>query len=190
MELIGGTYAQPMGTTFSGESNIRQLVVGRETIRKALDYEMVTFLEEEEFTHPQVPQIVAQSGFRYASLAQCDTWGRAGCPVLDFNAIRWKGIDGTTIRAIPKNPLFGYPPDLKKLAALPVFKKLQALGKPLIFTWAEFGWESAEQPSYLTTPAKYKEFAERMPVEFVTCKEYLDKYGQNPREDVYLPMVS
>ena len=188
VELIGGTYAQPMGTTFSGESNIRQLVVGRETIRKALDYEMVTFLEEEEFTHPQVPQIVAQSGFRYASLAQCDTWGRAGIPVLDFNAVRWKGIDGTAIRTIPKNPLFGYSPDLKKLAALPVFQKLQALGKPLIFTWEEFGWESPEQPSYLTTPAKYKEFAERMPVEFVTCKEYLDKYGENPREEIYLPM--
>ena len=57
VELIGGTYGQPMGTTISGESNIRQIVVGRETIRKALGYEMVTFLEEEEFTHPQVPQI-------------------------------------------------------------------------------------------------------------------------------------
>ena len=75
MELIGGTYGQPMGTMFSGESNIRQIVVGREVIRKALGYEMVTFLEEEEFTHPQIPQIAAGAGFRYASLAQVDTWG-------------------------------------------------------------------------------------------------------------------
>src|ERR1035438_7531021 len=43
VELIGGTYGQPMGTTLSGESNIRQMVVGREVIRKALGYEMVTF---------------------------------------------------------------------------------------------------------------------------------------------------
>ena len=63
VELIGGTYGQPMGTTISGESNIRQIVVGRETIRKALGYEMVTFLEEEEFTHPQIPQIAALAGF-------------------------------------------------------------------------------------------------------------------------------
>ena len=80
VELIGGTYGQPMGTTIGGESNIRQIVVGRETIRKALGYEMVTFLEEEEFTHPQIPQIAVLAGFRYASLAQLDTWGRAGCP--------------------------------------------------------------------------------------------------------------
>ena len=31
VEMIGGTYGQPMGTMFSGESNIRQLVYGRET---------------------------------------------------------------------------------------------------------------------------------------------------------------
>ncbi len=188
VELIGGTYGQPMGTTFSGESNIRQIVVGREAIRKALGYEMVTFLEEEEFTHPQVPQIVLGAGFRYASLAQVDTWGRAGCPLIEANAILWKGIDGTTVPTIPKNSLFGYAPSLKRLAASPGYKKLRALGKPLIFTWGEFGWESPEHPDYLTTPAKYRELAEKMPVEFVTCKEYLDKYGAHPKETVYLPM--
>ena len=69
VELIGGTYGQPLGTMFSGESNIRQLVYGRETIRKALGYEMVTFLEEEEFTHPQIPQIAlgAVTGSRFAN---------------------------------------------------------------------------------------------------------------------------
>jgi alpha-mannosidase len=162
--------------------------LGGKAIRKVLDYEMVTFLEEEEFTHPQIPQIVAGAGFRYASLAQVDTWGRAGCPVLEFNAVLWKGIDGTGIPTIPKNSLFGYSPDLKKLASSAAFQKLQALGKPLIFTWEEFGWESPEQPSYLVVPAKYKEFAEKSPVEFVTCREYLDKYGSNPKKAVYLPM--
>jgi hypothetical protein len=188
VELIGGTYGQPMGTTIGGESNIRQVVLGRETIRKALGYQMATFLEEEEFSHPQVPQIVAGAGLPYASLAQVDTWGRAGCPVLEFNAIRWQGIDGTAIPAIPKNALFGYSPDLKLLASSAAFRKLQALGKPLIFTWEEFGWESSEQPSYLTVPAKYLEFARKSPVEFVTCREYLDKYGSQPKETVYLPM--
>ncbi len=59
LELIGGSYAQPMGTTIGGESNIRQIVVGRETIRKALGYNMTTMLHEEEFTHPQLPQLCA-----------------------------------------------------------------------------------------------------------------------------------
>ena len=42
VELIGGTYSQPLGTMFSGESNIRQIVYGRETIRKALELEVVS----------------------------------------------------------------------------------------------------------------------------------------------------
>jgi hypothetical protein len=188
LELIGGTYGQPMGTTISGESNIRQMVVGREVIRKALGYEMVTFLEEEEFTHPQVPQLAALAGYRYASLAQLDTWGRAGCPRHEFNVVDWKGMDGTTIRCMPKNSLFGYSPDLKKLVDSPPFKKLQPLGKPLLFTWEEFGWESPEQPAYLSAPSRYQTLTEQQPVEFVTLKEYLDKHGSGPKEVVTLRM--
>jgi alpha-mannosidase len=185
VELIGGTYGQPMGTTISGESNIRQIVMGREVIRKSLGYDMATFLEEEEFTHPQIPQITKLAGFRYASLAQLDTWGRAGCPRLDLNATGWKGIDGTVIPCVPKNALFGYAPDLKKLAASAEFQKLAGLGKPLIFAWEEFGWESPEQPAYLSAPARYRALDE---VEFVTLKEYLDKYGSQGKETILLPM--
>ena len=188
VELIGGTYGQPMGTTIGGESNIRQIVLGREVIRQALGYEMVTFLEEEEFTHPQVPQLAALAGFRYASLAQLDTWGRAGCPPREFNVVTWKGIDGTTIPCVPKNSLFGYSPDMKKLVESASFKKLQTLGKPLLFTWEEFGWESPEQPAYLSAPAKYQALADQQSVEFVTLKDYLDKYGGGPQEIVNLRM--
>jgi len=188
VELIGGTYGQPMGTTISGESNVRQIVVGRETIRKALGYEMVTFLEEEEFTHPQIPQMAALAGFRYASLAQLDTWGRAGCPRQDLNVFSWKGIDGTTIPCVPKNALFGYSPDVKRLAASPEFQKLRALGKPLVFAWEEFGWESPEQPAYLSAPARYKAVADQGQVECVTLREYLDKYGRQAKETIYLPL--
>jgi alpha-mannosidase len=185
VELIGGTYGQPMGTTISGESNIRQIVIGREVILKALDYPMVTFLEEEEFTHPQVPQMAALAGFRYTSLAQLDTWGRAGCPRLDVNVMRWKGIDGTALPCVPKNALFGYSPDLKKLAASAEFKKLAGLGKPLIFAWEEFGWESPEHPAFLTAPAKYQTLSG---VEFVTVGQYLDKYASQAQQPTYLPM--
>ncbi len=185
VELIGGTYGQPMGTTISGESNVRQIVMGRETIRRALGYEMATFLEEEEFTHPQVPQMAKLAGFRYASLAQLDTWGRAGCPRLDLNVLGWQGIDGTVIPCVPKNALFGYAPDLKKLAASAEFRKLAALGKPLIFAWEEFGWESPERPAYLTAPDRYKTLEG---VEFVTVGEYLGKYGGGSKDTILLPM--
>jgi alpha-mannosidase len=189
VELIGGTYAQPMGTMFSGESNIRQLVYGRETIRKALNYEVATFLDEEEFSHPQIPQIALGAGYRYASLAQLDTWGRAGIPLLEVNAFHWKGMDGTTILSTPKNSLFGYAPDLMKLATSEEFKKLQVLGKPLLFTWEEFGWEPPEQPSYLQTTERFEKIAAQFPVEFVTLKDYLDRHGSDAaQEPVYFRM--
>jgi alpha-mannosidase len=185
VELIGGTYGQPMGTSISGESNVRQIVMGRQVIQTTFGYAMATFLEEEEFTHPQIPQLASLAGFQYASLAQLDTWGRAGCPRQDVNALWWKGIDGTAIACVPKNALFGYSPDLKKLAASDDFRKLAGLGKPLIFAWEEFGWESPEKPAYLTSPDKYRALEQ---VEFVTLREYLDKYGSQMKETVYVPM--
>ena len=188
VELIGGTYSQPMGVMYSGESNIRQIAWGREIIRKTFGCELATFLEEEDFSHPQVPQIVAGSGFKYASLAQLDTWGRTGIPVLEYNVIDWQGIDGTAMTSVPKNSLFGYSPNLKELAASPAFAKLREQGKPLIFSWEEFGWESEEEPAYLKAPEKYLALAKESPVEFVTIAEYLDKYGRGPREKIFLPM--
>ncbi len=188
IELIGGTYGQPLGTMFSGESNIRQIVYGRNTILKALDYEMVTFLDEEEFSHPQIPQIVLGAGYRYASLSQVDTWGKAGIPHLEVNSFEWQGMDGSKILSTPKNALFGYSPDIKTLAASEEFKRLRALGKPLIFTWEEFGWDHPETPAYLETAKKYEKVAESSAVEFVTLKEYLDKYGAGPNKAVYFDM--
>ena len=188
IELIGGTYGQPLGTMFSGESNIRQIVYGRNTVLKALDYEMVTFLDEEEFSHPQIPQIVLGAGYRYASLSQVDTWGKAGIPHLEVNYFSWKGMDGSTIPAIPKNALFGYSPDIKSLAASEDFARLRDLGKPLIFTWEEFGWDHPENPAYLETSKKYEKVAETSAVEFVTLKEYLDKYGARADRTVYFNM--
>ncbi len=188
VELIAGTYGQPMGTTIGSESNIRQMVVGRATVRKALDYELVTFLEEEEFTHPQVPQLAALAGYRYASLAQLDTWGRAGCPVQRSQRLPLArdGRDDDPLRAEERT--VWRPADAKQLVASPAFKKLAALGKPLLFTWEEFGWDNPEQPAYLSVPARYKALAAQGDVEFVTIQEYLKKYGTQGKETVYLPM--
>ena len=80
LELIGGSYAQPMGTTIGGESNIRQIVVGRETIRKALGYNMTTMLHEEEFTHPQLPQLSALARIQVRQPRAGEHLGQGGLP--------------------------------------------------------------------------------------------------------------
>jgi alpha-mannosidase len=185
-EIIGATYGQPMGTTVSGEANIRQLVVGLGLIRKTLGCAVTTLLEEEEHTHPQMPQLCKLTGIRYASLNQLDTWGRAGCPKMDVNVLNWKGLDGTTILATPKTGLFHIgPQNDKTLAENAEFKKLSALGKPLLIQWEEFGWESQEHPRYLDAPKEYGQLTRQ---ECVTLTEYLDKYGSQAKEPVYLAM--
>jgi hypothetical protein len=191
LELIGGTYGQPLGTMFGGEANIRQIVVGLQTIRRVMGYEVSTFLEEEEFTHPQLPQLLHGAGYRYASLAQVDTWGAAGVPRLEVNVFQWKGKDGTTIPSMPKNSAYRIPlsSDAKTLLEAPAFRKLAAAsGKPLVITWEEFGWESPEHPAYLDSPAEYRALADRLPVEFVTLKEYMEKYGAQASETVSFEM--
>lgn len=186
VELIGGTFAQPMGSYISGESNIRQLVYGKQAIRKALNHEIETFLEEEEFTHPQLPQLLVGTGFRYASLAQVDTWGKAGIPILEMNVFQWRGKDGTEIPCIPKNSLFSY--GIRNPSSVPELPKLQQLGKPLMINWAEFGWEPHDEPAYLVESEKYRKLAGEYPIEFVTLKEYMEKHAINPKEAVYLNM--
>ena len=188
VELIGGTYGQPMGTMFSGESNIRQIVVGRETIRKALGYEMVTFLEEEEFTHPQVPQIVAGAGFRYASLAQLDTWGRAGCPVLEFNAIRWKGHRRHGHSDDPQELLVRLLARPEATCRLAGIQEAPGPGQTVDFHLGGIRLGVAGAARLSHHPGQVPGVCREVPVEFVTCKEYLDKYGSNPKETIYLPM--
>ncbi len=177
LELIGGSYGQPMATTFSGESNIRQVVMGRVAIKQALGYDMTTFLEEEEFSHPQLPQILISAGYKYASLAQVDTWGRAGVPTVELNSLNWKGKDGSTIPTTPKNALFRAGLDWKQLSASDGYKNLDKLGKPLLMVWEEFGWEPHETPAYTWQADYYKNISKQAPVEYVTLKEYMDKYG-------------
>lgn len=188
VELIGGTYAQPMGTTIGSESNIRQIVVGRKLIKKVLGYDMTTFLDEEEFSYPQLPQILAESGYKYASLAQVDTWGRTGIPNIELNSFNWKGTDGTTIPTTPKNAVFRVTADMSDTGNKEGFKKLRALGKPLIVWWDEFGWEPEEHPTWESYNSGFKEAAKHYPLEFVTLTQYMDRYGSKPKQTIYLPM--
>ncbi len=196
VELIAGSYSQPMATLYSGESSIRQIVVGHDVIRKALGVEIESFLEEEEFSHPQLPQILNAAGVKYTSLAQVDTWAYAGCPELPLNVFHWKGLDGSTILCQAKNSLFGYFGSEEDLEYFSTPKgeaaiaKLGQLGKPCLQFWDEFGWENPEKPNYESYPAKFAEFSAKHNVEYVTLRGYLKKYGSQAKETVYLNMDS
>ena len=194
VEIIGGTYGQPLGAMLSGECNIRQLVVGQQTIQKSLGVLVTSFLEEEEFTHPQLPQLLKGAGYRFASTAQCDTWGKAGNPVMDLNVFEWCGLDGTSILATPDNGLRFHPPvvthDINWLwseAGRAMVKKLQRFGMPLAIKWVEFGWGPDELEG--RTPNKFyaamfRQLSDKFRVRYTTLTEYLEQYGGQAKERV------
>jgi alpha-mannosidase len=187
VEIIGGTYSQPLGTMIGNESNIRQLVIGRKVIKKYLGEGVDTFLEEEEFSHPQLPQLLKLAGYQYASLAQCDTVGTSGIPRVETNCFLWQAKDGTVIPCIPKNSLFLHPPCVT--ADIDYYEtpegkaniaELKQSGVPLAVVWTEFGWEPLGEIQYHTKfdPGKYHGLKQRTHVVFVTIKEYMGKYAK------------
>ena len=194
VEIIGGTYGQPMGSMVSGECNVRQLVVGQQTIQKSLGVLVSSFLEEEEFTHPQLPQLLKGAGYRFASTAQCDTWGKAGNPPMDLNVFEWCAPDGTSILATPNNGLRFHPPvvthDIDWLwseAGRGEVKELQQFGMPLAIKWVEFGWGPDELEG--RTPnkfyaTKFRQLSKEFRVQYTTLTEYLEQYGSQAKERV------
>lgn len=196
-EIVGGTFGQPMGSMVSGESNLRQLLVGQETITRVLGQPVAVFLEEEEMSHPQVPQLTKLAGYRYASMAQCDTWGRHGAPVMDDPVIWWEGADGTRMLSVPATPLVFHPPmvtaDIDWLwtddgkAAL---KRLSRDRTPLVLKWTEFGWEKLTGKSINKfDPELFRTLSDKFNVEYLTVEQYLDAQKEVAQVPVRRPAV-
>ncbi len=198
VEIIGGTYSQPMGSMLSGESNLRQLAVGQQTIQKSLGVLVSSFLEEEEFTHPQLPQLLKGAGYRYASLAQCDTWGKAGNPCMNLDVFEWRGLDGTSILATPNNRLRFHPPVvthdidwLSSEAGRKAVGELQRSGMPLAIKWVEFGWgldelEGRTANKFYAT--KFRKLSQEFRVQYTTLTEYFEQYSSRAKKQIFLRM--
>lgn len=192
VELVGGTFGQPMGSMVGNESNIRQILYGRKAIQQALDYEIHSFLEEEEFTFPQLPQLLQQTGYQYASLAQCDTWGNTGVPRFSESRIRWRAPDGTELPAATRTSLYFHPPMVTKdvTALLDVQKEAllqqcQKESNPLATVWTEFGWEPITSHTMNCFHEEYyHDLDKAYDLDFVTLGEYMENNAL-PEDPVY-----
>ena len=188
VELIGGTYGQPMGTTIGGESNIRQIVVGREMIRKTLDYEMTTFLEEEEFTHPQVPQLCRAGRL---PLRQPGPAGHVGPGGLPADRPQRLAVEGDRRHgdplACPRTRCSATRPTRRKLAGLGGVSEARRAGQAagLRLGGVRLGVARGAR-AYLTAPAKYQELAKRRSSS--RSRSTSTSTAGSPRRPIYLPM--
>jgi len=101
LEVVNGTYGQPLALSVSGESFIRQLFYGLEAIGRVLGAEVTVFYSQEPAYFPQLPQILRGFGFRGVILRT--QWAAFGTdPACDADVVRWQGPDGSTIPAVPR----------------------------------------------------------------------------------------
>ncbi|MCX7682087.1 MAG: hypothetical protein N2508_09025 [Anaerolineae bacterium] len=101
LEVVNGTYGQPLAHSVSGESFIRQLFYGLEAIRRVLGTEVTIFYSQEPAYFSQLPQILRGFGFQGAVFRT--QWAAFGTdPACDAAVVRWRAPDGSTIPTIPR----------------------------------------------------------------------------------------
>lgn len=101
--ITGGDYAQVTGCVRTGESNVRQLVLGWDTIRRTLGVRVDTWTMSEPGNFAQLPQLLAGLGYENV-LLRIHGPGQRGSKTtaLDAACVWWEGPDGTRILAIPE----------------------------------------------------------------------------------------
>ena len=92
LAIVGGLLVMPDVNMPSGESFVRQVLLGKRWFRETLGVEVNISWQLDTFGHhPQMPQILRQSG--YTSM-----WTQRGGPDIDLPIeLTWEGLDGTTI---------------------------------------------------------------------------------------------
>lgn len=135
-EVVGATYGQPYGLFHHGESAVRQLSYGVRAVQRLLGVRPRSFWEEEFCFFPQLPQLLADAGYEYASLFFQWTWHTPHVPSEDAPAIWWTGIDGSRILTLPAGPLnlHQWPEDFEALVTDPLLEQSPA---PVVQQWLE-----------------------------------------------------
>ncbi len=105
LAIVGGTHVMHDGNMPGPESYVRQLQYGRAFFRRALGVEPTIAWQLDTFGHhAQVPQILAQAGFR-------SIWFFRGVPSRETRSeFWWEALDGTRIAAhwLPHGYAIGY----------------------------------------------------------------------------------
>ena len=107
LEVVNGTYGQPLSQTISGESNLRHFFYGLRVIRRALGVDVRYYLSQEPLFFPQLPQIL--KGFGYEGAVLRTHWSPFGTdPSRDAAFVSWRGPDGSEVLTAPRYAFMDY----------------------------------------------------------------------------------
>jgi alpha-mannosidase len=112
LEIVSPGYMQSYCWNISGESNIRQLVMGLDELHKSFPgYPVRTYSVQEPCWTSSMPQILRSLGFTQAVLKDpCTAFGGYSRGV-DKSILFWRGPDGTSIPAVPRYKCENLNPD-------------------------------------------------------------------------------
>jgi hypothetical protein len=107
IEVVNGTYGQPLSLTVSGEAMVRHFYYGLRAIEGAMGVRVESFLSQEPLFFPQMPQVLAGFGFRRAVLRT--HWAPFGSdPGANATVVRWCGPDGSEMPTVPRYAFTDY----------------------------------------------------------------------------------
>lgn len=183
----GGTYGQPFGQDYGWEPNVRQLTYGRKSVEELLQYDVKAFLVEEQWFHPQLPQLLLKSGYRYASL-QNQNSGQV-MPVNE-TIIQWVGKDGSKLPTVPANDLLVS--CVRQYTDYEEFKeKIEKYKQnPLLFQWVEV-WAPGMDWGASGTPFEkgIHQVLHEWKGKAVTLGEYLElEADRQSLKEIYIPL--
>lgn len=183
--IAGGTYSQPFGQDYGWEPNIRQLTYGRDVVRQVTGYDVRAFLVEEQWFHPQLPQLLQLAGFKYASL-QNQNSGQVK-PMREA-MINWVGIDNTRLPTIPANDLLVS--CVRQYGDYTAFKeRLAQYEHPLFFQWIEIWPPGMDWGASATPFAKAIAQVEEWQGKPVSLEEFFElELPHRQLKDTYIPL--
>lgn len=97
-EIIGAPYVEPDCMVPSGESLIRQMLLGKRFFQKEFGVDVDTCWLPDVFGASWImPQILVRSGIRYFVSNKMSTWNDTNR--FPYSNFLWRGVDGTTVNA-------------------------------------------------------------------------------------------
>ncbi|MCX7872362.1 MAG: hypothetical protein N2487_03670 [Verrucomicrobiae bacterium] len=93
-------YGQPLAGFIVDESNIRQVTMAVETVKKRLGYDLKIYSWSEHAGFPQLAQILASAGFE-GVLNRTHFMMYGFCPGYDYPIVLWEAPDGSKIPCVP-----------------------------------------------------------------------------------------
>lgn len=107
IEIVNGTFSQPLLQTISGEAIIRQFEHGLRTIRETTGFKVSAYACQEPCFCSQLPQILNGFSIPYALIRT--HWAPFGEETgINSGFIRWEGPDGSSVMAVPRYDWMDY----------------------------------------------------------------------------------